>query len=109
MRAEFLRQVRPCDRWRKGLPLGQRDTIFPEDVEKVGTFRLDVLVSHEAPQPHNYGFAVLNQLAMSTGAQLLVHGHHHKAEDYTATLPDGRVLHVRSLGKSEPWILQMPK
>jgi predicted phosphodiesterase len=105
-RADYLKQLRPPERWKKGLPLRQRDTIFPEDVEKVGKLRLDVLVTHEAPLPHRYGFAALNQLAARTGARLLVHGHHHQSEDYTADLPGGRTLHVRSLAKSEPWVLE---
>jgi predicted phosphodiesterase len=108
-RADFLRQIRAPERWRKGLPLGQRDTIFPEDTEKLGRLRLDILATHEAPLPHKYGFTALNQLADRTGARLLVHGHHHRSEDYTATLPSGRTLHVRSLAKAEPWVLEFPE
>jgi predicted phosphodiesterase len=107
-RAEFMRQMRLPERWKKGLPLGQRDTVFPEDVDGIAAFRLDILVTHEAPQPHKYGFAVLNQLADRTGARLLVHGHHHRSDDYEAVLPSGRTLRVRSLAKAEPWVLEMP-
>jgi predicted phosphodiesterase len=107
-RAEYLRQLRPPERWKKGMPLRQRDTIFPEDLEKAGKLRLDVLVTHEAPLPHRYGFVALNGLAGRTGARLLVHGHHHRTEAYTASLPGGRTLHVQSLAKAEPWVLEMP-
>ena len=108
-RSEYLKSLRPPERWKKGLPLRQRDTIFPEDAEKVGKLSLDVLVCHEAPLPHRYGFGALNALAGLTGARLLVHGHHHRTEAYTASLPCGRTLHVQSLGKAEPWILEMPQ
>ena len=82
--------------------------IFPGDVEAAGKLRLDVLVCHEAPLPHRYGFAALNGLAGRTGARLLVHGHHHRTEAYTAALPGGRTLHVQSVGKAEPWALNIP-
>ena len=107
-RAEFLRSTRPQERWKKGLPLKQRDTIFPEDVERLGKLRAEVVVTHEAPLPHRYGFAALNHLADRMGTRLLVHGHHHTSKEYTTTLPSGRMLHVRSLAKAEPWVLEMP-
>lgn len=86
-RSEYLKSLRPPERWKKGLPLRQRDTIFPEDAEKVGKLSLDVLVCHEAPLPHRYGFGALNALAGLTGARLLVHGHHQRIKTYTASLP----------------------
>lgn len=85
--------------WRGGLPLWHRDTIFPDDFDRLAEQRFDVLVSHEAPSCHRHGFAVIDQLAEAGGARLIVHGHHH--DSYTATLPNG--IAVRGLGLSETW------
>jgi calcineurin-like phosphoesterase family protein len=88
-------------RWRGGLPLWHRDTIFPDDFDQLAAQRFDVLVTHEAPSSHQHGFAVIDQLAESGGARLIVHGHHH--DSYAATLPNG--IAVRGLGLAEPWLL----
>jgi predicted phosphodiesterase len=87
--------------WRGGLPLWHRDSIFPDDLDRLSELRFDVLVSHEAPSSHRHGFAVIDQLAASGGARLIVHGHHH--DSYSATLPNG--IKVRGLGLSETWPL----
>ena len=101
-RADFLAEFRPDQRWRDGLPLWHRDTIFPEDIERLAAERLDVLVAHEAPTSHPYGFPVLDDLARRAGAWLVVHGHHH--DSYDRTLPDGP--RVRGLGLSEVFELE---
>jgi len=98
-RTAFQASLRPNESWRGGLPLFHRDTIFPEDFDRLGLLRCDVLVSHEAPSSHPHGFAVIDRLAEACGARLIVHGHHHHA--YEATLPNG--IHVRGLGLAEPW------
>jgi predicted phosphodiesterase len=85
--------------WRGGLPLWHRDTIFPDDVERLANQRFDILITHEAPSSHRHGFAVIDDLAAAGGARLIVHGHHH--DSYTATLPNG--ITVRGLGLAEPW------
>jgi predicted phosphodiesterase len=103
-RAEFQAALRPGEAWRDGLPLFHRDTIFPEDFQRLASQPCDVLVSHEAPSSHPHGFAIIDQLAESCGARLIVHGHHHHS--YTARLPNG--IHVRGLGFAEPWPLEMP-
>jgi predicted phosphodiesterase len=87
--------------WRGGLPLWHRDTIFPDDVDRLAEQRFDVLVTHEAPSSHQHGFSVIDQLAASGGATLIVHGHHH--DSYKATLPNG--ITVRGLGLTELWQL----
>jgi Calcineurin-like phosphoesterase len=90
--------------WRDGLPLWHRDTIFPDDFDRLSKQKFDVLVSHEAPSSHEHGFAVIDELAASAGARLIVHGHHHQS--YTATLPNG--IAVRGLGLAEPWPYHTP-
>jgi predicted phosphodiesterase len=103
-RAEFLAALRPGEAWRGGLPLFHRDTIFPEDFDRLAASRFDVLVSHEAPSSHPHGFAVIDALAQACGASLIVHGHHHQA--YEALLPNG--IRVRGLGLAELWPLDRP-
>lgn len=102
-RATLAEQLGPRDTWRGGLPLRHRDTIFPEDFDRLRTMRFDVLVSHEAPSSHRHGFAVIDELAEACGARLIVHGHHH--ESYAATLPNG--IAVRGIGLSEVWELPL--
>ena len=97
-REEFL--VAPKTQpWRGGLPLWHRDSIFPDDVDRLASQRFDILVTHEAPSCHKHGFAVIDDLAAAGGARLIVHGHHH--DSYSATLPNG--IEVRGLGLAETW------
>jgi hypothetical protein len=100
-RTEFQSALRPHEPWRGGLPLFHRDTIFPEDFDRLAALGCDVLVTHEAPSSHKFGFAVIDALARSCGARLIVHGHHHQS--YAAVLPDG--IRVRGLGLAEPWLM----
>ena len=102
-RRDARRMLRPNERWRGGLPLGMRDAIFPEDVAALGSFRADVLVSHEAPSSHKLGFHGIDVAAAACRAKLVVHGHHHQS--YAAVTPGG--LHVRGLAKAEVFRLQM--
>lgn len=98
-RREFLAALPPSEHWRGGLPLWHRDTIFPEDFDRLRAHRFDILVTHEAPSSHRYGFTDIDALAQDCGAQLIVHGHHHQS--YEATLPNG--IRARGLGLAEPW------
>jgi predicted phosphodiesterase len=95
----FLAAQPTARRWRGGLPLWHRDSIFPDDVDQLAKQRFDILVTHEAPSSHRHGFSVIDDLAAAGGARLIVHGHHH--DSYTATLPNG--ISVRGLGLAEPW------
>ena len=100
-RADFLAALRPDELWRGGLPLWHRDTIFPEDFSRLSAERFDVLVTHEAPTSHEHGFAVIDDLARTAGARLIVHGHHHRS--YEAVLDGG--IAVRGLAIAEPWVM----
>jgi predicted phosphodiesterase len=77
----------PKAKWRDGLPMRHRATIFPEDVQTLSRQRADILVMHEAPTSHRYGFGKLDELAADMGVKLVVHGHHH--EPYEGRLPNG--------------------
>lgn len=78
-RADFMRSIPHHARWRGGLPLRQRDTIFPEDHAALARFRADVLVTHEAPSSHEHGTTAIDDLARDMRARLVVHGHMHKS------------------------------
>ena len=103
-RAAFQAALRPHEPWRDGLPLFHRDTIFPEDFDRLVALRYDILVTHEAPSSHSHGFPSIDALAEACGARLIVHGHHHQS--YVAVLPSG--ITVRGLGLAEPWPLDDP-
>jgi len=87
--------------WRGGLPLWHRDSIFPDDFDRLARLRFDILVTHEAPSCHRHGFSVIDDLAAAAGAKLIVHGHHH--DSYSGRLPNG--VAVRGLGLGELWEL----
>ncbi|MBK1669031.1 hypothetical protein CKO28_13415 [Rhodovibrio sodomensis] len=86
-RAEYLAIQKPQARWRGGMPLKQRVSIFYEDFDALAGKRADVLVTHEAPSCHPYGMGEFDDLARSLGASLIVHGHHHRP--YEDRLPCG--------------------
>ena len=100
-RAAFQAALRPNEALRGGLPLFHRDTIFPEDFDRLAGLGCEVLVTHEAPSSHPNGFAAIDRLAANCGARLIVHGHHHRS--YAAVLANG--IRVRGLGLAEPWML----
>ncbi|PWG63286.1 metallophosphoesterase [Spiribacter halobius] len=81
-RAEYLAAVPPHERWLGGLPRKARAAIFWEDYEALWQQQADVLVTHEAPACHPYGFAVLDDLAEAMGAHTIIHGHHHVTYTY---------------------------
>ena len=79
-----------------------RDAIFPEDAAALSELRLDVLVTHEAPSSHRYGFAGIDRIAASCRARLVVHGHHH--ESYVGATSSG--IPVRGLARAEVFRLR---
>lgn len=46
-----------------------------------------MLVCHEAPSCHKYGYAAIDELTAAMGARRIVHGHHH--ERYIASGNNG--------------------
>lgn len=70
------------DGWRGGFSRKHHSSIFPSDVDALSQIRSDILVTHEAPSCHPRGFRILDEVALSLGAGLVVHGHHHQSIDY---------------------------
>jgi Predicted phosphoesterase len=95
-REDFMR-ANGRNAWRGGLPLGLRATIFPEDYEHLADLQADILVTHEAPSCHRYGFVEIDLLAEAMGARLVVHGHHH--EPYTSEIGGG--ISVIGMGQAD--------
>lgn len=79
------------DRWRDGIPRKHHATIFWQQYEALWHSRADILVTHEAPSCHRYGFKELDYLAHALGAKTIFHGHHH--EQYSAIIDGGVVVH----------------
>lgn len=75
-------------------------TIMPDNYYQLGEQKADILVLHEAPSCHKYGFIELDDLAELLEVKLIVHGHHHNS--YEAKLDSG--ISVRGLGLAEPWL-----
>jgi hypothetical protein len=88
-----------------------RCAIFPEDIEKLSAYNLDIIVSHEAPDTRamrGKGFAALNTLADDAGCKLWIHGHHHKSYSELVRLASGRHMLVRGLAIGECLDLEAP-
>ena len=51
--------------------------IYPDDVAKLARQRADILVTHEAPSCHRYGWEALDQLARDMRVVRTFHGHTH--------------------------------
>ncbi|HZG29207.1 MAG TPA: metallophosphoesterase [Ensifer sp.] len=86
-------------KWRDGLPLRHRSTIFPEDFNVLAALEADILVTHEAPSTHRYGHSEIDDLAEVLGVKIIVHGHVH--QNYRATLPNG----IKVIGLAKAGVL----
>lgn len=81
---DFARTQGVGNRWRGGLSLKQRSSIFPADWDLLAAMRADVLVTHEAPSVHPHGFDAIDQLARQMQVHSTFHGHHHDRLDYSS-------------------------
>lgn len=59
-----------------------RSTIFPDMYDRLSLLQADVLVTHEAPSCHKYGFPAIDDLARALGVKAAFHGHHHDSLNY---------------------------
>ena len=81
-RQDFQTHCGKGNLWRGGLPRKHRSSIFPEDIQAFQGLKADILITHEAPGEHPYGFQALDDLAQSLGATTIIHGHHHDPFSY---------------------------
>lgn len=65
--------------WRDGQKPGPKlhGAIYPDDVDTLARQRADILVTHEAPSCHRYGWEALDQLARDMRVVRSFHGHTH--------------------------------
>ena len=80
--AALRSHMKRSERWRDGISLRHRASIFPSDVRTLSQRQVDVLATHEAPSWHQHGFAAIDALAIRMQARWLVHGHQHEDIDY---------------------------
>lgn len=79
----LCRFMRPEVRWRDGIARRHRSSIFPEDyLQLLLGPPADILVTHEAPAAHLFGWRAIDELAEALGVQVVVHGHHHRDIDH---------------------------
>ena len=86
---DFAKTCGAGNRWRGGVPLRYRSTIFPSMVEKYRDMHVDVLVTHETPDLHRHGNAGLMRLANDLGVRGAFRGHHHQRIDYPDSVWQG--------------------
>ena len=88
---DLLSTCRKGERWRGGIPRKHHASIFWQHYNTLCGKQADILVTHEAPSCHRYGFKELDTLAMAMGVKTIFHGHHH--EHYSKTINDSIVVH----------------
>lgn len=79
----FLRVAGKGNRWRGGLPLRHRSTIFPSEYHALAKMHAEVLVVHEAPYEHPQGNEAYDLLAVTMGVKKVFHGHTHDSFPYS--------------------------
>lgn len=97
--AAFLSTLGKGNRWRNGLPLRHRTTIFASDLHTLSQQTANVLVTHEAPGAHPVGFNALTKLATAMGVTRAFHGHQHRDIVYGGGVWCGvGIMGITSLG-----------
>lgn len=58
--------------------------IYPDDFNRLASQRADILITHEAPSCHPYGWQALDELAVSMRVVRTFHGHQHddRSDEY---------------------------
>ena len=94
--SDFLK-TQPSNIRKQGGNLKHKSAIFYDDIEKLKQLKADIIVTHEAPSCHKYGFKVLDELAEAMGVKKIIHGHHH--QHYKSKINDE--IEVFGVNKSE--------
>lgn len=80
---DYLAHCGKGNRWRGGLPRKHRSTIFKSEWDALANQHAEILVTHEAPSAHHFGFVAIDELARRMGVKQVFHGHQHETRDYT--------------------------
>jgi predicted phosphodiesterase len=80
-RVDHARATPRQDRWQGSVVRKHWSSIYPDELNALANLTADILVTHEAPGYHPNGFEILDDLARSLGARVMVHGHHHDRLD----------------------------
>lgn len=80
-RTSHARSTPRQDRWQGSVHRKHWSSIYPDEFNRLAAQRADILVTHEAPGYHPYGFEILDELARSMGVKVSVHGHQHDRLD----------------------------
>lgn len=78
----YLQHCGKANQWRGGLPRKQRSSIFYVDYQALTHEDADILVTHEAPSCHPWGFSALDRLGQALGIKKSFHGHQHDSLNY---------------------------
>ncbi len=95
--SELLSACAKKDRWRDGIPRKHHVSIFWQTYQALWGEQADILVTHEAPSCHRYGFKEIDDLAQALRVNTIVHGHHH--EQYSRTICGNKIT-VHGVGKA---------
>lgn len=98
--ADWMNRNSKSSFFKGGVGRKHRTSIFPSKFESLRQSEADILITHEAPSTHPFGFEAIDNLAKDLGAKLIVHGHHHQSSEYFSKYTD---IAVRALGKAEVW------
>jgi predicted phosphodiesterase len=66
------------------ISLKYQSAIWYNEFETLKLLKADILVTHEAPGSHRYGFTAISELAAAMGVKHIFHGHLH--ENYSAVI-----------------------
>lgn len=89
-------------RWNNGIQLRHRVSVFKSTADFLAKRHMNILVSHEAPTNHEFGFKGIDYVMEESGAAMCVHGHHHRRYENMVSLKS-RIARVRGVGKAEPY------
>ncbi len=84
---EHQKPAQMSDEKATGKLLKHRSTIFPQEYYELAAQNADVLVTHEAPSCHPYGFSAIDELARSMRVERSFHGHQHDSLNYQPKWP----------------------
>ena len=70
---DYLNRCGKGNRWRGGLLLKHRSTIFPDSVARLSSLRADALVTHEAPDCHVQPSETTDELSKLTLSASPIH------------------------------------